>query len=91
MDDKLSPRRSDDIAIAELTIQFRDFIDRYERDTEKAETDRTALLLIITNHDDFIKEIRPMYSRAMIGMGAFILGLIGLAATWLWTHMRWNP
>lgn len=84
------PRRRDDLAIAELTIKFQDFVDRYEREIELARIERLDLTAIIRSHDEFIREIKPMYSKGMIALGAFIIGSIGIATTWLWSHIRWG-
>lgn len=78
------------MAIAELAVKFKDFSDRYERDTLKAETDRKELLDIVKSHDDFIRQIRPMYTKGTIALGAFVLGSIGIATHALWSHFIWK-
>lgn len=88
----MEERRVDDVQIAILRQEFKDFVARYERDTGRAEVERANMMKVITSHDEFIREIKPMYSKTMIAVGAFCLGLIGLGASWVWTHLRWgNP
>ena len=83
-------RRTADIQIAELNIKFSNFMERYERDVRGSQKDMAELLMTIKEHDSFIKDIRPLYSRGMMALGTAILGLIGLSINWLWVHIKWK-
>ena len=63
---------------------------RYERDVERQTKDFAEIIVTIKSHDEFIRDIKPLYAKGMIATGAFVLGMIGLAAKWAWDHIRWG-
>jgi hypothetical protein len=86
----MEERRRDDHAVAILAQKFDDFLDRYERDSHQADICRRETLDLIKAHDNFISKIEPVYSKGMIAVGAFVLGLVGLMAVAVWTHIKWG-
>lgn len=86
----LSHRRQDDITIVEVATMLRDHIDRYERDMTDAKAGRSEIIAIIKSHDEFIRDIKPIYNRGMIALGAFALGSIGVAVHTVWSHIKWG-
>lgn len=83
-------RRRNDIKLVELMTQFHDFVKQYAIDVARADKNRSDMLTIIESHDDFIRLIKPMYSKGMIALGAFCLGIVGAAAAWVWGHIKWG-
>lgn len=76
--------------MAELIIRFNDFLERYERDVRLSIQYREEILKTIHNHEDFIRDIKPVYAKGMMALGAATLAAIGLGVTWLWNHIRWG-
>ena len=63
---------------------------RYERDLGNQNKVLTEILTTIKLHDEFISEIKPVYLKGMIVLGAAVLGSVGIAVTWFWHHIRWG-
>lgn len=89
-DDEHEYRRKNDVAVSNLQITLNDFIARYERDIKLQNIEIAKIGLTITNHDEFIKDIKPVYTRGMIALGAGALGTIGVAVNWVWHHIHWG-
>lgn len=83
-------RRREDSQIGALRQELHDFIGRYERDSSAAADDRKEVLRVINSHDAFIRDIKPVYNRTMMGLGAIILGSIGIAVHSFWSHIKWG-
>lgn len=88
MDDDL--RRKQDVQLAILQQEFRDFRFEYEKDIARVQLSHEEMMKVIKSHDDFIRDIRPVYAKGMIAMGAAGLGTIGIAVNWLWRHVGWK-
>lgn len=83
-------RRKADVQIGVLQQQLRDFRDVYEKDAARARMESAEMLATIKSHDDFIRDIRPMYEKGMIAWGAFLVGSVGVGVHWLWKHLILN-
>ena len=83
--------RRNDVAVAQMTTEFKDFVERYERDVSNSQTQMTEILLPIKSHDEFKKSIKPIYAKGMMALGAAVLGSIGIAISWVWKHVNWGP
>lgn len=83
-------QRHSDLILTELCTRFDDFLARYERDVSAAQVDRTEVIAIIKAHDEFIRDIKPLYSRSMVVIGVFVVGSIGIATHWLWRHINFG-
>lgn len=89
-DDEHEYRRKNDVIVQKIQTTLDDFIQRYERDLNAQNVKLTEILITIKAHDEFIKDIKPVYTRGMIALGAGALGTIGLAVNWLWHHIHWG-
>jgi len=87
---EIEVRRANDIQLAIHRQEFKDFRERYERDQLNLSFKMGEIILTIKAHDEFIKDIRPVYAKGMIALGAAALGSIGIGVHWLWNHIRWN-
>lgn len=85
-----SPRRSDDIAIAELVVQFKDFIERYERDWEHTQEWREAHWKVIDDNSKILNEIAPNYRRGILVVSTIVLGTVAYAVKSLLNHFKWQ-
>ena len=83
--------RRNDVAIARLATEFKDFVERYERDVSNSKMQMAEIILTIRSHDEFIKTIKPIYAKGMMALGAAVLGSIGIAVNWIWKHVNWGP
>lgn len=88
MDEEL--RRKADVQLAILQQEFRDFRNGYEKDIARVQLSHEEMLRVIKGHDEFIKDIRPVYAKGMMALGAASLGTIGIGVNWLWKHVLWK-
>lgn len=84
-------RRRADVQIGVLQQEFRDFRAEYGRDILRSQEDRDEMMKTIKDHDDFIRDIKPIYSKGMMAWGAFLLASVGVGVRWLWKHVTWGP
>lgn len=89
MEDEL--RRRADVEIATLRQEFRDFRTGYEKDITRIQSSHEEMMKTIKEHDSFIRDIRPLYSKGMMAWGAFLLASVGVGVRWLWKHIMWGP
>lgn len=78
------------MVVARIQATLDEFIQRYERDIKSQNIEIAKLMGIIQSHDDFIRDIKPVYVKGMIALGAALLGSIGIAVHWFWRHVNWN-
>ena len=90
MTDGMPDRRKADEQLIRLTQKFDDFVERYERDVSASSLRIAELSVVIKSHDEFIRDIKPMYTKSMVALGAFALGTIGLLVKWVWDHVIWR-
>lgn len=83
-------RRMGDVQLAMHRQEFKDFRERYERDQQNLTLKIGEIIGTIKSHDEFIRDIKPIYAKGMIALGAAALGSIGIGVHWLWNHIRWN-
>lgn len=86
----MSYERKNDIQIDVLAEQFKNFIERYERDIKNQNIELASISIKIDAHDEFIRDLKPLYAKGMMALGAVVLGSIGMATRWLWTHVKWG-
>lgn len=89
MDSEDEGRRKSDIQLAILQQEFRDFRLGYEKDVVRSQISCETMMQAIKDHDEFIKDIRPVYAKGMVALGAASLGTIGIFINWLWKHLSW--
>lgn len=89
-DDEHEYRRKNDVTVTRLQTTLDDFVDRYERDLKGQNISLAEILITIKSHDEFIKDIKPVYAKGMIALGAGALGTIGVAVNWFWHHFKWG-
>lgn len=89
-DDEYEYRRKTDVVIAHLQTTLENFVARYERDLKDQNISLREILLTIKTHDEFIKDIKPVYARGMVALGAAALATIGMAVNWLWHHIHFG-
>lgn len=82
------PRRRDDEIVTRIDQQFRDFLDRYERDHEETKEWRARYDIIQKDHTDILNEIAPNYKRGMWVLGLITCGSIGIAIKDFWEHLH---
>lgn len=96
-----SPRRSDDVAMAELIVKFQDFTERYERDREddkkrqNAEWQHTqewraAHWTKIDENSKLLNEIAPNYRRGILVISTIFVGTIAYVLKALLGHFKWQ-
>jgi hypothetical protein len=90
MSEEYNNRRNGDAQIIQLSQKFDDFVERYERDTEFTKQSHLEMKAIIAGHDEFIRDIKPMYSKMMVAFGAFVLGSIGVGVNYLWKNIHFG-
>lgn len=76
--------------VGKIQTTLDDFIARYERDLKQQNVSLSEILTTIKDHDAFIKDIKPIYSKGMMAFGAAVLGTIGIATHWVWSHIKWG-
>lgn len=88
-DDKF-PRRIDDLAVAELVVEFREFLARYDRD-QKTTTDwRDAHWLAIDANTKLLNEIAPNYRRGILVVSTIFVGTIAYVLKAVLEHFKWQ-
>jgi hypothetical protein len=90
MDDEHEYRRKNDVIVTKLQTTLDDFVQRYERDMELQNSDLSKILLTIKSHDEFIRDIKPVYAKGMMALGAAALGTVGICVHWFWGHVKWG-
>jgi hypothetical protein len=89
-DDEHEYRRKNDVIITKLQTTVDDFIKQYDRDIQNQNKSLEEIKTTIQTHDEFIRDIKPIYAKGMIALGAFALGSIGISVAWFWRHINWN-
>lgn len=89
-DDEHEYRRKNDVIVAKIQTTLDDFVARYERDLKAQNIDISKVLLTIQLHDEFIRDIRPIYAKGMVALGAAALGTIGIVVHWIWGNIHWG-
>lgn len=84
------PRRRDDLAITELSTQFKDFLDRYERDWKHTQEWRKWHYDELAKQGKLLDEIAPNYRRGMWVISAIILGTLGCIVKAICAHFAWK-
>lgn len=87
-DDK--PRRTDDVAIAELVVEFKEFRDRYERDQRTTMEWRDAHWLAIDANTKLLNDIAPNYRRGILVISTIFVGVIAYIVKALLEHFKWQ-
>lgn len=82
--------RKNDIQVATLLAKFDDFVSRYERESQINKDRMEELITTIKGHDEFIRDIKPIYAKGMVALGAAGLASIGIAVHWIWGHIKWG-
>lgn len=83
-------RRQDDIVLAELCIQFKDFLDRYERDWRHTKEWRDAHWRIMDEHSKLLNEIAPNYRRGILVISTIFVGAIAFVVKAILSHFKWS-
>lgn len=83
-------RRKDDIAIAELVVQFKDFMDRYERDWKYTQEWREAHWKVIDDNSKLLNEIAPNYRRGILVVSTIFVGTIAYVLKAVLGHFKWQ-
>lgn len=89
-DDEHEYRRKNDVTVGNIQTTLNDFVSRYERDLKGQNGQLSEILLTIRSHEEFIRDIKPVYTKGMIALGAGALGTVGFAVNWFWRHVHWN-
>lgn len=89
-DDEHEYRRKNDVIVTRLQATLDDFVQRYERDIKLQNIEIAKIIETIQSHDEFIRDIKPIYAKGMMAMGAAVLGAIGIAVHWLFGHIKWG-
>lgn len=89
-DDEHEYRRKNDVVVTKIQLTLDEFIGRYERDIKLQNIEIAKIIQTIQTHDDFIKDIKPVYAKGMMALGAAALGTIGIAVHWMWNHVYWG-
>ena len=89
-DDEHEYRRKNDVTVSNIQTTLNDFVARYERDLKYQNISLSEILETIKSHDEFIKDIKPVYTKGMMALGAGTLGTIGVGINWFWRHFHWN-
>lgn len=89
-EDEHEYRRKNDVTVSRVQTTLDDFISRYERDLKAQNISLTEILFTIKAHDEFIRDIKPVYAKGMMALGAAALGTIGIGVRWLWNHIQWG-
>lgn len=90
MSDIPPPRRSDDIAIAELVVKLQDFVERYERDWQHTQEWRAAHWKVIDDNSKLLNEIAPNYRRGILVVSTIFVGTIAYVLKALLGHFTWK-
>lgn len=80
-------RRKNDVTVTKLQATLDAFIERYDHDTQLQNVEIAKIIVTIQSHDEFIRDIKPLYTKGMIAVGAFVLGSIGIFCKWAWNHV----
>lgn len=85
-----SERRSGDNNVIELKTQFKDFMDRYQRDQSEAQSWRIDTTQRLKVHCDFINEVSPIYKTLCKVLGIVAIASLGIAVAAFWAHITWK-
>lgn len=82
-------RRQPDRLLIALDQRFTDFLDRYERDQENAQTWRIDIKHRIGDLEMFVNEMQPLHKKVMWIVSLVVLGTVAYWIKVFWDHVKW--